>query len=133
MEIFSLLLLLISVAMLGLRFLPPRESLRKLARRPGFVAMLSLTTLAGLRSIKYRVWTYGPGGKSPGIYYFIYEAIEPLPLATAVFLVWLIVAIQGFRWKHRDWIENLGLVLGCIWIVYGILLIPIPIFILKFL
>jgi hypothetical protein len=128
----------IAVFALGLR--RPRPPLRRLVRRPGFVAtgavcLVAAIKLAGFlvliaRTIGNRFYILGqslvdsfivtPAYRGPvrvgTIHATAYFASSAMGISLAVAAAWLLLAVSG-RWRSEpDWLDRLGRGLGTFWI-----------------
>jgi hypothetical protein len=127
-----------SIALFALGLRPPRASLHRLVRQPGFVAAGAVTLVAAIRlagflmliarSLGNRSSTLGffDGfilrdlfrGPVPvsAIYDSAYFAATAFGTSTAVAAAWLLLAVSG-RWRSQpDWLDRLGRGLGIFWI-----------------
>ena len=96
------------------RLRPPRPTIRRLTRQPGFAACLiaSLTLAGQFLSVPLDLHTMG-GFTSPMLVAAWYW---PSAVGSAVLAVWLMLALGGC-WRNRgDWIERLGMLIGLAWV-----------------
>jgi hypothetical protein len=104
---------------LMLTFLQPRPCIRRVARRPGFMACLG-ATLAILVGGILNIQTMG-GTPAPGYRLLQYTEAALLPHGSepglAIAACWLMLALMG-RWRLvRNWIDRSGMALGVYWLV----------------
>ena len=100
------------LTILGLRFLPPRPPLRRLARRPGMVAcfIVGVYSIWGCASLVVRAL----GGPLPPHFdYWSYLASSlGHQVGAVVPVAWLTLAFSG-RWRPEpSWYDRAGMVLG---------------------
>jgi hypothetical protein len=112
-----------TLALVGLRLLPPRPRLRRLARQPGTIAScvassvlliveisLALILLATLRtnSPQQHIWFYVMSGDG--------FRVMTAKVGFAVAAAWLTLALSG-RWRAEpDWVDRMGRFMGAFWI-----------------
>jgi hypothetical protein len=127
-RIFSgyLILFGISQTVLLLAFLPPRPSLRRLMRQPGFVAGLAVAfsllnpamTLVGrlvlglLPAPAMRLGSFETWIRST-----LAMISYPTELGPLVGLAWLVQWLAGIRRPEPAWIDHVGRFVGWSWIV----------------
>jgi hypothetical protein len=107
-----------------LRLRAPRPSIRRVLRQPGTVACLASiigalwATTALLETLGVLVVTRGRQIGDGWLFHFVVEEIFP-DMGLAVAAAWFGQAIAG-RWRPvPDWVDRLGRVLGCYWIIVG--------------
>ncbi|MFO0960495.1 MAG: hypothetical protein U0800_24185 [Isosphaeraceae bacterium] len=112
----------LALALIPLRWRPPRPSAARLLRQPGAVACLAIvgTMLANLailavsRGIRARL----DGPESPATiyshWYYWGQAVEWISMG--VLGAWAALALGG-RWSpEKSWIDRLGIALGAYWV-----------------
>jgi hypothetical protein len=113
-----------SCALLLLHFRRPRPSLRRLSRRPGFVACLSTTVIFVLetppRLLGQLINELEMGGNLSNFEWADWTlwsvTIMPISISFTLATTWIIQAICG-RWKpSADWLDRLGRATGCLWL-----------------
>jgi len=121
----NLFVLAMGLGVLAVRFLPPRPSVRRLARQPGFqagVALAALAVLGGMLSAldwatfwrkmpsaEVVVWTW--------LNVSLISVSGPWNVGFVIALTWFIGGLQGFRWRRGDWVEWAGRALGVLWVL----------------
>jgi hypothetical protein len=118
-------LLAVTIGALVLRFLPPRPTLRRLARRPGFLALLTVAMMAILVTLEHLLTLLHPRRAAGGfgvlghdfhVFKYLSMVSDPRTIGSLVALVWVIGWLQGLRWRRADWVEWLGRGLGVVWV-----------------
>ncbi len=103
-------------ALVALRFEPPRPSIRRLARGPGFAAGMAgiaslLPGLAWFAAVRHR-----PGFRRPDAFEQVWLLITSWT-AASVAGAWLALILMR-RWRAEPhWIDRLGRLLGAYWLV----------------
>ncbi len=114
-----------------LRLRPPRPTVRRLARQPGFVAGVAVSTILALYALAGGIVVlvrtakqWGPAPAMPGRLETTIASLwaqETLTLGLAggltVIATWVVLAVGGRCRPSRDWLDILGRVLGILWIV----------------
>jgi hypothetical protein len=117
----------ITMALLFLRLLQPRPSVRRLARQPGFVACLTASlvlfvggsmTFSGVSRNINLPWR---GLHFSDYFPYLFQPFERAEVGFAVAASWLVL-IVGRRWRPEpSWIDRCGRAVGAYWIM----LVPI--------
>src|SRR5262245_40574634 len=105
----SPMLVLTHLGVLALRILPPRPSLRRLARQPGFVAAAALATMVLLQTADaaYK-WlavhaTFYRGPDPSSIWFHNYlQAVSPPMVAPTIVVAWVVLGFQQTRLERWD-------------------------------
>jgi hypothetical protein len=124
-----LVLLAVTLGLLVPRLLPPRPSIRRLARQPGFLAEIAVLSFVILKSIAWGIDRLaqrgGPGsfGFDLWLHNFLISISGPFYVGPAVATAWIIGLLQGMRWARPDWLESLGRLVGLLWLVYWVVLL----------
>jgi hypothetical protein len=101
---------------LMLALLPPRPRLRRLARRPGFLADLAVVWVGAFQAAQ----ALAAPVRTPRAVWInntLLEISGSSRVASAVLLAWLIAALIGPSWRRADWVEVLGRALGLAWVI----------------
>ncbi len=114
-----------NLCVLTLRFIPPRPSVRKLARQLGFVAcfVAAIAVLAPLVRLFAQLVEYKLLGlKIADPSHYLTPIVDAAEMAGAgVMASWgILVLRRGARMK-ADWVEYMARTLGVVWIVQWIL------------
>jgi hypothetical protein len=118
-------LLAVTIGALVLRFLPPRPTLRRLARRPGFLALFTVAMMAILVTLEHLLNLLYPRRATGGLGFmdhdfyvvqYLSKVSDARTIGSLVALVWVMGWLQGLRWKYADWVEWLGRGLGVVWV-----------------
>jgi hypothetical protein len=113
----------LTLALLILRFIPPRPRMRRLALQPG-VAACSSVILALIWGTAFSAWlvlsdpkTYGLGADFLGNVSEYFLRFASFGVVTA----WTILGWAGQWGDSPDWIERVLRVLGIFWIAAGVI------------
>jgi hypothetical protein len=110
-----------TLALIPIRLLGPRRSLRRLARQPGLMATSAVGVATVFAALQYLIgvtvwgWEYSAGmiGTEDT------TAIVPALFGLAVLVSWMTLWV-GRRWRAEpSWIDRLGRAFGAFWIVIG--------------
>lgn len=107
--------LMVMLALIPLRLMPPRPRFRWIRRQPGFIACLSVAF----------------GIAHTGLYVAVQRFKQPIPWAnidilslivspsigSLILSAWLVLAVSGGWRPERSWIDRAGRLLGTAWIV----------------
>ncbi len=117
-----------SVGVTIIRLVPPRPSIRRLARQPGFVACLSVS-IAGVAPLAVSVaqqvgraligWTSSAAGTS--IPYMSMTVNSSEMAGAGVAALWGILALRRRVRIKADWVEYTARTLGFAWIAHWVL------------
>jgi hypothetical protein len=107
-----------SAALLGLRFIAPRPTRRRLARQPGFVAVSVSTFLAALclGVVVGLVYLSAPSMTAANLQFY-WVLFVPILVGPGVAASWLTLRLSWRRRPATDWVERCGRGLGWYWIV----------------
>jgi len=119
-------LMMVTLALLGLRFRPPRPRFRRLAKQPGTITCGAAALVLAIRLAAYVVgWILlsrffslhwdGPSGWQRSILTREYPGLA-MGTGFAVAVTWLLLALSGLWRPAADWIDRAGRLLGIIWI-----------------
>jgi hypothetical protein len=104
-----------------LRFRPPRQNFRRLARGPGDAACLAASVAIIMTGLMYFVATVKAqftGGSNVSLDEF--PLIASVAAAPAILGSWLVL-ILGRRWRRAaDWLEHLGRIVAVGWILLSL-------------
>lgn len=105
----SPLLVSVTIAVMAMRLLQPRPPLRWIARQPGFVACLSVTTCLALEVVPVLCMGLNHG--------FVFLVCWVQGMGWSVGAGWMILFVGG-RWQaDPHWIDRAGRILGLAWLV----------------
>jgi hypothetical protein len=96
----------------------PRPPIRRLARRPGFVASVAVT-ISWLCYESVRIpceWSSGRGGAHVALSAFSGLIAVPV-IPAAIVSCWTILYLSGLWGPRRGWLDRLGVALGLMWFV----------------
>lgn len=115
-----LILMTLSLGTLAASLAPPRPRLRRLSRRPGFLAGVAVAANALFQCLSRGVPWLARGAGMPGAWWtrahnLLASLCLPSFVAQAILLAWAVGLLHGFS-RRRDWIERLGRALGLAWI-----------------
>lgn len=119
----SPMLIPVHLGVLILQVIPPRPHRSRLAQQPGFVAGVALVTMVLLQTaVSAYQWVAVPAsyrGPDPSSVWpnKYLQSLSPSEIAPAVILAWVMLGLQGYRWKSADWVESFGRLFGLVWIV----------------
>jgi hypothetical protein len=107
-----------TIGFIVIRLRPPRPPLRRLMAQPGMVSCVAslcfLTLLATFLFIAFVKMELSLGGLAEMV---------PAPVGLAVATAWVILLLSR-RWRfERGWIDTLGVILGCYWIVGALIIL----------
>jgi hypothetical protein len=110
-----------SLALAGLRLVPPGPARRRLLAQPGFAATATASVLMALRlgqfSIENAVQFHGQLNN----YTRIQTMTDPSPVAPAVLTAWTLMAMFGRYRPEKSWIDRAGRAIGALWIGMAIM------------
>lgn len=114
--------LMVSAALLALRFVGPRPPRRRIFRRPGAMACLSavVTPITSGWPLWAVMEALGWHSGDPGWETIV--IIQVLQCGAGVVVSWLVLKLAGLRCARRDWIDRAGIAVGCYWIVACLIL-----------
>jgi hypothetical protein len=114
---------IITLAVLALRFLPPRPGLRRLARQPGFAACAAAslaTFIGGILNIATNTAVF-----SPTVVVQKYAETALLPRGSepglAVAACWLLLKLNGSWRSEGSWIDRFGRLIGVYWLMMAVI------------
>lgn len=121
----NLVLLVVSLGVMAVRFLPLRPSVPRLARQPGFqavTALVALAVLGGVLGVLDWVTFWGKmGPPEVAVWNWLHASLisvsGPWNVGFVIALTWFIGALQGFRRRRADWVEWAGRALGVVWVL----------------
>jgi hypothetical protein len=129
-----MVLLAVNLCIFNLRLMPPRPSLRKLAREPGFLAGAVVPASVLFETARHlAIWLshWSSNERNTMLLNYLASICVPIRIGPFVILAWMILFLQQVRPSRSggDWIEHLGRVLGCVtilsWVV-SIALLAVP-------
>lgn len=114
-----LVLMTTQLGVLVLSLMPPRPRLRRLARRPGFLAGIAVASVVACQTVQ-DLPSFRPGN-AVWLNNYLLSIGGAGPMASVILLLWLVGSLRGLDWRRPEWVELLGRTLGVTWILAWII------------